>query len=292
MSGFGNRVRRSAKRVLTFLVVLYALWLITIFLLQRSILFPRALVAARYEPPPSRVEVLQTRRPDGVLAEAWLLPATPRGTGGAAAPAPAIVLLHGNAMLAGDWLDWADELAASGVHVLIPEFRGYGMSEGSPAREALVGDATALIELLESDARVDRSRIVVYGRSIGGAIAAEAVASMSAPPAALILHTAPARLRDFSWRFGAPPFFVRDAFDAEAAVTALRGRTAITVIGHDRDEVVPFAHAERLARAAGVPLQTIAGTHNAFGSLAEERRFDAIVADVLRSVRESGARRP
>lgn len=288
MSAAKPRRRSLLHRLLRIAALVYALWLVALFVAQRTIIFPSALVNDRYVPPPEGVEVWRERRPDGVTAFAWFVPAQ----GDASAPAPAIVLLHGNAMLVGDWIAWAERLSRGGVHVLMPEFRGYGASEGSPTREALVGDTVAMIEALGRDPRVDRNAIVLYGRSIGGSIAAEAAAALAEPPAALVLHTAPARIAELAWRFAAPPLLVRDAFDAESAVTALRGRTDITVIGHDRDEVVPSAHAERLAGAGGVPLVTIGGTHNAFAGAEDRRRFEGVIDGVLRATRQRGGVRP
>jgi uncharacterized protein len=262
--------------MLKLIVLIYGFWLLAVFVMQRSILFPRGMANARYAPPPANVEIWREQRPDGVRADAWFVPAP-----GVVTPAPAIVLLKGNAMLAGDWLDWAEAFGASGVHVLIPEYRGYGVSEGAPSRAALVGDATALITRLMSDPRVDAKNVVVYGRSIGGAIAAEALAETPSLPRALILHTVPARVADFSWRFLAPPFLVRDRFDAESAVAKLRGRLDITVIGHDRDEIVPYSHSDRLARAAGVERVGLEGTHNGFDSPDAEFRFARLIDRVI-----------
>lgn len=268
------RPRSKAIRVLQFVVTLYAVWLVAIFFMQRSILFPRSLANQRYAPPPPKVEVWSAKRPDGVTAQALFRPSLSTSAG----PRPIAMLLHGNAMLAGDWLDWADDLAAEGLHVLIPEFRGYGASEGSPTRESIVGDAAALLEMARADPRVDGDAIVLYGRSIGGAIAAEVAAATATPPAALIVHTAPARISDLAWRFAAPPFLVRDNFDAESALRSLAGRMHIQVFDHDRDEVIPRGHGARLAAAAGVELVTLRGSHNMFDRGEDERRLESAVS--------------
>jgi uncharacterized protein len=269
------------RRVIEFVIVAYALWLIAIFVMQRSILFPRSLANGRFAPPPAAIEVWREPRPDGIDAIAWFLesrddddaPKTRRA---------AVVLVHGNAMIAGDWLAWAESIAERGAHVLLPEYRGYGDAAGSPSRDALVGDLQAMLARLRADPRVNPEAILVYGRSIGGTIAAEAAvansgAEVATPPSHLILHTAPARIRDYSWRFGVPPFLVRDPFDAIAALTELRGRTTITIFGHDRDEVVPARDAERLATAAGVETISFRGTHNAFGDRREQLRFEELM---------------
>ncbi|MDZ4754284.1 MAG: alpha/beta fold hydrolase [Phycisphaerae bacterium] len=273
--------RRLITRWIMVALLAYSGWLAVVYLGQRWILFPRGIVNGRVVSPPSHVDVWHEQRPDGITADAWFVAS--RAAGAADGRSPAIVLLHGNAMLASDWMDWADSLAQRGVHVLIPEFRGYGRSAGTPSRDALVGDIAAFLNRLRDDPRVDGRSIILYGRSIGGAIAAEASVRTATPPAALVLHTTPARLRDLSWRFGAPPFLVRDAFDTESAVIALRDRVQIAIIGHSHDEIVPFADSERLASLAGVEIVTIAGSHNQFDDASGEEAFEQTIERVLRA---------
>jgi pimeloyl-ACP methyl ester carboxylesterase len=265
--------------VISLALMTYAAWLVILFFLQRSILFPRMMANAHYAPAPPWIDRWELSRPDGVTASGLFVRAKESER------APVIVLLHGNAMLAEDWIDWANELSKLKVHVLIPEFRGYGASQGTPSREALVGDTAAMIESLAADPRVEASAIMVYGRSIGGAIAAEAVAKLKSegrPLAAeLVLHTAPARIADLSWRFAAPPFLLRDPFDALTAVTTLRGTTALTVIGHIDDEIVPASDAGRLAAAGGVNAVMLAGTHNRFGSGDADDSFHACIGEAI-----------
>ncbi len=265
-------------RLLLLIPILYILWVIVIFGVQRMILFPRLVSNWRYASPPPQVEVWRETRPDGVSSEAWFVRA--KGDG----PRPAIVLLHGNAMLVQDWLDWADELSMRGWHVLLPEFRGYGVSPGEPSRDAIVGDTIAAINTLRSREDVDTSRVVIYGRSLGANIAAEAAVGLALPPAALILHTPPARIRDFAWGFGVPPIVIRDPFDAMTASAALRGRIPITVIQHRSDEIVPADHVRRVAEQAGVDAIELEGSHNRFADSAAQRRFDEVIREVLDAV--------
>lgn len=271
--------RHRLRRIAVLVVASYATWLVVLFFVQRAILFPRFAANHSYAPPPPSVEVWSDAHADGVASQAWFLPAKADG------PAPAIVLVHGNAMLVNDWLDWAESLSDRGVHVLLPEFRGYGITQGSPSRDALVEDLARAMVRLANDPRVDPSRVLVYGRSIGGAIAAEAAVRAGGlgakAPAQLVLHTAPARIRDMSWQFAAPPFLVRDPFDTLSAVAALASSTRITVIGHDRDEVVSPNDAARIAAAAGVEPTMLAGTHNGFATTAATDEFLAIIEGLM-----------
>lgn len=256
----------------------YLLWLTVLYFAQDWMLFPRSLANGRYEPAPADVEVWQLAHADGVTTEAMFLAARGPATD---AGAPTVVLVHGNAMLMQDWLDWGYDLAERGWNVLIPEFRGYGRSGGTPVRAALVGDMLDALSTLRADPRVDPERIALYGRSIGGMIAAEVAVKLEPPPAALIAHTTPATIADLARRYGAPAFLLRSPFDAESALRTLRASAGdactVVVIAHRGDEIVPVAHGERLASAAGTTLVLVDGDHNSVATSADER----VVADAI-----------
>lgn len=268
--------------LLIVLAIVYAVWLAILFVMQDTMLFPRAFANARMVDPPSRVEVWTMRHPDGVTTGTWFMPA--RGSNAETGPRPTIVLLHGNAMLVSDWVDWAADLASHGYNVVLPEFRGYGRSGGVPARETLVADAIRTIERAAADPRVDPARIGLYGRSIGGMIAAEAAAGLRSPPALLVVHTTPARIADLASRYLAPSVLVRHRFDAEAAIALLKASgsaTEIVVIGHRDDEIVPRSHTKRLAAAAGVTALEVSGTHNRAATVDDEGIVDRAIDDAF-----------
>lgn len=47
------------------------------------------------------------------------------------------------------------------------EYRGYGLSKGSPSEEGLCMDARAAIDFLTSRQDINHKLIVVFGRSLG-----------------------------------------------------------------------------------------------------------------------------
>ncbi len=273
---------RRLRRMLITLAIAYVLWLVLLFLLQRQLLFPRTIANAHYAPPPSFIEKETLTADDGTTIDAFVL--RQRGEG----QSPAVVLLHGNAMLANDWFEWATSLHDRGWTVVIPEFRGYGQSAGSPSRDALVADTAMWLDALGSDPAIDHGRIAVYGRSIGGAIGAEAAAKAKRPPAGLALQTTPDKLASFAWRYGAPPFLVRDPFDTSAAVATLR-RTgqdcSFLVIVHANDEIVPAAHSAAITAAAAATPVVAKGTHNEYASPMDELTAEDAIARWLDGVR-------
>jgi fermentation-respiration switch protein FrsA (DUF1100 family) len=244
--GTGSRGRR--RRMLAWVagVVLGALllWWGGAWFLQRSVLFPRDLARPRPDAK-RRVEGLVERwidTPEGRV-ESWLVPAA-----GASAerPAPAVVFFHGNAETIDDQVPLAGAYARLGVIVLLPEYRGYGRSAGSPSEEAIVGDAARFLDDLLARPDVDRARVVFHGRSVGCGVAL-ALARRRAP-AALVLESPFRSVAAMAIRVGVPPFLVRDPFDNEAALEAL---DVPALLFHGRcDRVVPYEHSVALAAVA------------------------------------------
>jgi pimeloyl-ACP methyl ester carboxylesterase len=60
---------------------------------------------------------------------------------------------------------------AFSCNILMVDYRGYGHSEGEPNEEGLMKDADAVIDFLIKHPDVSGTRIVLYGQSLGGAVA-------------------------------------------------------------------------------------------------------------------------
>lgn len=91
---------------------------------------------------------------------------------------PAILVCHGlGGQKAGrnrTYVELAQALAKNGITVLRIDFRGSGDSEGNTADitvESKVSDAQKALDFLQQDQRVDASKIGLFGRSLGGAVA-------------------------------------------------------------------------------------------------------------------------
>ncbi|KAH7636660.1 hypothetical protein HUG17_6866 [Dermatophagoides farinae] len=83
-----------------------------------------------------------------------------------------LIYLHGNAGNIGHRLINAIEFYKQfQCNLLMVEYRGYGLSEGQPSESGLYQDALAAIQFLNSCRQVDSSKIVLFGRSLGAAVA-------------------------------------------------------------------------------------------------------------------------
>lgn len=105
---------------------------------------------------------------DGVRIHAFFLPAH--------GATRALLFLHGNAGNASHRLPNAAELVRLGTHVLLLEYRGYGASEGRATEAGVYADARAGLAHLVAERRIAAPRVVVFGRSLGGAVAVDLAA--------------------------------------------------------------------------------------------------------------------
>jgi fermentation-respiration switch protein FrsA (DUF1100 family) len=88
--------------------------------------------------------------------------------------APTLLYFHGNAGNIGHRLHNAQALfTLCGFNILLVEYRGYGKSEGTPSESGLYLDSQAAMEYLLNRRDIDSNKIIVFGRSLGGAVAVD-----------------------------------------------------------------------------------------------------------------------
>ena len=146
------------------------------------------LIYPRYIPPGSRTEEGLPRpdqfgvtdwedckiiTPDGETLNAFLIrPSNPLLT------RPVTVLMfHGNAGNIGHRVPIAKKLMEdNGCNILMLECRGYGLSTGEPDEAGFIIDAQTGLDYLRQHTTTKGNDVVVYGQSIGGALAVQLVA--------------------------------------------------------------------------------------------------------------------
>jgi fermentation-respiration switch protein FrsA (DUF1100 family) len=239
-------------RLVGSVLLLFAGYLLVLFVFQRRILFPSPPVGAG-PARPGGAQAVWIESPAG-RTEAWFLPPL----GGSSAPAPLLFFAHGNGELIDFWPEAFVEVRRLGLAVLLVEYPGYGRSGGSPSRTSIRAAFEAAYDWASSSAGVDARRIVFYGRSLGGAVVAELSSSRRA--AALILESSFTSTMALAGRFLSPSFLVRDRFDTLAAVERYRG--PLLVLHGAADEVVPVEHGRKLAAAGRVEPLILECGHN------------------------------
>lgn len=178
---------------------------------------------------------------DGVALHAWWFEAGP--------DAPAVLFLHGNAGTIGDRRFQAEGILQHGVSVFLPSYRGYGRSEGSPSEEGVGLDAEAALRWLAERAGGEE-RIVIHGRSLGGAVGG-GLAARHPAIAGLILESTFTDLEDMA--AAVYPFIprlllrrLRGRFDTKGAVS--RVQAPILVIHGGADQLIPVEMGRTLHR--------------------------------------------
>jgi len=222
--------------------VLYAAYCGLIFLVQRPVMFPRHIIQTPPRPDLSDKsgEVVWVPTDFGKL-EAWYLkPQT--GT----PPFPIMIVAHGNGELIDDNLADGLYMAARGIGVLLVEYPGYGRSPGRPSMKSISESFINAYDIITRRPEVDPSRVVLFGRSMGGGAVCEL--SRHRPSAAMILMCTFTDTRFFVKRYLAPARLTRDPFDNLSAVSEYQ--KPVLIIHGRQDEVIPWRHGKRLYEAA------------------------------------------
>jgi abhydrolase domain-containing protein 17 len=153
---------------------------------------------------------------------------------------------HGNAEDIGMSRWWLEEARKSGFEVLAVDYRGYGLSGGSPSERSYYADAQAVVAHCSEKLGWKIESIVVHGRSLGGAAAARIAAKN--PVAAVILENAFVT----AYRvMTVKPVLLGDRF--ETIDDIVKPLCPVFVIYSAQDEVIGAWHGPELFAAAPEP---------------------------------------
>jgi uncharacterized protein len=196
--------------------------------------------------PPFPYEQVTLPRADGAPQFAWVMRDPDARSW--------VLFLHGNSATIASRANIARyrELRALGLNVMAPEYRGFGGLAGVPSEEAVADDARVAFEYLTERLRVSPTRIVIYGWSLGSAVAVTLASRVSA--AAVILEGAPASLVAIGeQRYPVFPvrLVMRNPF--ESILRIRRVSAPLLFLHSPEDDIVPIAEGRRLFEAAPAP---------------------------------------
>ena len=235
-------------------------------------------------------EEVRFKTRDGVELVGWFLPAKGPALG-------TVLQLHGNAENISTHFTSLAWMPAQGFNVFIFDYRGYGGSQGAPSLEGAQIDIDAAMNALLARSDVDASRVVMWGQSLGGALAAYYVAHSPRRDRlrALILESAFSDYTDIvqekfadhliTWPFQWIPLLsVDDRFSPLPGMASISPLPLLILHG-DRDLIVPMHHGQRLYDAAREPKQIWivpgAGHIQTMGDPAQRDRLVAWLREVL-----------
>ena len=240
---------------------------------RRMMYFPLGDVSAPASIGLRNVEPVTFTTADGLALHGWFLP-SPRS------PAWFTVLVfNGNAGNRAYRAPLAAALRAHGLAVLLFDYRGFGENPGTPTEAGLMADGRAAVAHLLGRTDVDGTRLVLFGESLGTAIAVQVAGEH--PPAALILRSpfvSMTELGRFHYPFLPVRWLLRDRFASIDRIRSLR--CPLLVVAGERDRIVPISQSRGLYDAAPSPktLVVLPGAdHNDFELLAGDEMIQAIV---------------
>jgi fermentation-respiration switch protein FrsA (DUF1100 family) len=207
-----------------------------------------------------RYQDIYTDARDGTRLHGWLLHAHGKSLA-------RVLFLHGNAQNIGTHIASVYWLTKEGFDVFLLDYRGYGASQGRPSLEGIHADAEAALQYLVEEMNTDAEGLIVFGQSLGGAVAIHTVARSPYRDKirALIVEGAFASYPQIAQEKLAelwltwplqwiPHATVSDTYDAVTSVPYVSPIPLVIVHG-TTDAIVPPTHAYQLYQAAQQPKQ-------------------------------------
>lgn len=138
--------------------------------------------------------------------------------------------------------------------VLIFDYPGYGKSEGTPSEKGCYEAAAAAYQWLVKEQKIPGERIIIYGESLGGAVAVDLATKVS--HSALVLErtfTSIPDVADYQMPLFPGYWVMSNRFDSVSKISQCR--QPIFIAAADKDALIPFKQAEQLRKACPGPSQ-------------------------------------
>ncbi len=235
------------KLFLTLIIGFTFLYALVRYLELTSIFYPSRIIEVTPDRMKISFEDVYITAQDGVRINGWLI-IQPQAKS-------TLLHFHGNAGNISDRLMTIKFFHELGVNVLIIDYRGYGRSQGSPSEKGVYLDGRAAFDFLKSRKDIGHLPIVIYGGSLGGAVAIDVatqrdVAGLiidssfpSAPEMGRVLYPI------------LPTFLMSVKFDSKQKIKSL---IIPKLFMHSReDPVVPFRLGRILFDAAPEPKEFV-----------------------------------
>lgn len=231
-------------------------------------------------------EELRIRTADGETLAGWYIPAG--NSAGKAGAGKTLIFFHGNAGNMSHRLETIALFHRLGLSTLIIDYRGFGHSTGKPSVNGAITDAEASWDWLREWKNPPPGSVVLFGRSLGGGVAAALAARHE--PGALILESTFTSLHDVAKdMFPLLPvgLFLPQDFDTPGNIEKLR--IPLLVVHSPDDEVVPYRLGKALYDEYAGPkrLLVLSGTHNS-GFRDNMALYEKGLADFLRALPRGG----
>lgn len=242
--------------VVGFLVLGYGILVLLMYLFQSAfIYFPSNQIVMTPAGRDYDYEDVFLYTEDQIRLHGWYVPAPEdRGT---------LLFFHGNAGNISGRIESISIFHDLGLNVMIFDYRGYGKSDGRPSEIGTYRDAGAVWWYLTEVREESPARIILFGRSLGGGVAAWLASEVHA--GALVLESTFTSTVDLAGEWY-PLFPVRGLMHIRYPVLDYLPNIDVPVmVAHSReDKVIPYHHGQRIFEQAGEPKRWLEmqGGHN------------------------------
>ena len=239
--------------------IIYGSFCLYLFLMQDRMIFSPDIPSRKLTASPADIgleyDTVTLFASDQVKLDGWFVPA--------AEQKGVLLFFHGNAGNISHRLDSLKLFHDLGLATLIIDYRGYGRSQGSISEHGTYLDGEAAWAYLTDTRNIPVNRIILFGRSLGAAVAANIAAGKS--PAALILESAFTSIPDLGARmypFLPVKLLSRYRYDTRKALHSVS--CPVLIIHSRNDDIIPYENGLRLYESAGAPKKflEIRGDHN------------------------------
>ncbi len=204
---------------------------------------------------------------------------------------PTVLFLHGNAQEVYSWSPVREDLEALDCRLLLIDYHGYGKSGGSPHEAGLYADGRAAMSWL-SERGVEPAETVIFGKSLGGAVACEIASGV--PLRGLVLESTFTSLASVARRLLPLAPGYAPAPDVYNSLSKLPEITCpLLVIHGTEDALIPFDEGVALFEAANDPkefLEVEGAGHNDV-SMVAGRDYGRLIRHWLDGTGPSGGAR-
>ena len=162
-----------------------------------------------------------------------------------------ILFLHGNAGNLDNRIDKLNFLGNMDINFLIISWRGYSGNPGNPSETGLYKDALGGIEWLNKKG-ISNDRIILYGESLGTAIATEVAQNENF--AGIILEAPFTSMVDMGQKIYPifpVKFLLKDKYESKNKIKNIK--SPILVLHGRKDKIVPFYMGEKIFEMANSP---------------------------------------
>lgn len=273
--GLWKRVLRSVINILILFAIFFPL---AVFFGERWLIFPgtslvyRTPAAMNWEFEDVVLEVGEEK------THGWYIPLEKESRG-------CVLFSHGNAGNIADRLESCELFRNLGFDVFVYDYGGYGQSTGKPSEKRCYADIRAAWHYLSFERAIPDSRIVLFGRSLGGGPTAQLATEVK--PGAIILESTFASIAQVAKRtFPILPMklLLRTKFESIKKVSSF---SAPLLVAHSpEDDVIPYENGKLLFEAAKEPKTffEMRGSHNeGFWMMEDEYRgqLDAFLKNAM-----------